>query len=163
MVVTMNVICGLWTSHKEEVKGNDTARLKMRMLVVLLMVLSKMTTRTTKRFPMNPMMITRVKITGTWNILILKITNVRALTTIGTTAIRVFKCFIRASSSIVTSVTSVELFIFSTTQIWKFEIWNYLQVTSESKSNLNLSAAWKEYIVNRCQSYNNFMQSIKTF
>ena len=39
--------------------------MKMRMLVVLLMVLSKMTTRTTKRFPMNPMMITRVKITGT--------------------------------------------------------------------------------------------------
>ena len=63
---------------------------------------------------------------------ILKITNVRALTTMGTTAIRVFKCFIRASSSIVTSVTSVELFIFKTTQIWKFEITNYLQVTSES-------------------------------
>ena len=61
-VVTINVICG---HHNKEVKGNNTARLKMRMLVVLLMVLSKMTTRTTKRFPMNPMMITRVKITGT--------------------------------------------------------------------------------------------------
>ena len=43
-----------------------TARLKMSMLVVLLIVLSKMTTRTTRRFPMNPMMITRVKMTGTW-------------------------------------------------------------------------------------------------
>ena len=42
-----------------------TARLKMRMFVVLLMVLSKMTTRATRRFPMKPMMITRVKITGT--------------------------------------------------------------------------------------------------
>ena len=44
---------------------NITARLKMRIFVVLLMVLSKMTTRTTRRLPMNPMMITRVKITGT--------------------------------------------------------------------------------------------------
>ena len=54
-----------------------TARLKIRMLVVFLIFLLRITTSTTRRLPTNPMMMTRVKMMGT---------------TIGTTAIRISRC-----------------------------------------------------------------------
>ena len=54
-----------------------TARLKMRMFVVFLIFLLRMTTRTTRRLPTNPIMMTRVKMMGT---------------TMGTTAIRISRC-----------------------------------------------------------------------
>ena len=64
MVVTMNVICG---HHNKEVKGNNTARLKMRMLVVLLMVLSKVTTMTMTMIAMMMMVVTMNVICGHHN------------------------------------------------------------------------------------------------
>jgi hypothetical protein len=64
----------------------------MRMLVVFLIVLLSSTTRTTSRFPMNPITMTKVKRIGT---------------TIGTTIIKTARCSWSASAS-----DLLELFIF---------------------------------------------------
>ena len=74
-----------------------TAKLNIRMLVVFLMVLSKMTTMTTRMLPMKPMMMTRVKRMGT---------------TMGTTEMRVLRCAMRASTCSLVFREVEELVIF---------------------------------------------------
>ena len=74
-----------------------TARLKMRMLVVFLIVLLRRTTRTTRRLPTRPITMTKVKRMGTM---------------MGTIVIRVFSCSKSTSSSSSSpSSAIIELFI----------------------------------------------------
>ena len=86
-----------------------TARLKMRMLVVFLIVLLSKTTRTTRRLPTKPITMTKVKRMGTM---------------MGTIVIRVSSC----SKSTSSSSTPIVLFI------W----WTLLFKTSANLSSLKI-------------------------
>ena len=79
-----------------------TARLKMRMLVVFLIVLLRRTTRTTRRLPTRPITMTKVKRMGTM---------------MGTIVIRVFSCSKSTSSSSSPSSTIIVLFIWTILQL----------------------------------------------
>ena len=97
-----------------------TARLKMRMLVVFLIVLFSRTTRTTRRLPTKPITMTKVNRMGTM---------------MGTIVIRVFSCSKSTSSS--PSSTIIVLFIWWTTysklpQI--FYLWNFSAILATPQS-----------------------------
>ena len=89
----------------------------MRMLVVLRIVLFRTTTRTTKRFPMNPMTMTKVKRMGT---------------TMGTIVIRNLRCSASCSSVELISTTATGKLIvrlFSKSSIFPFSVSDQLFMT----------------------------------